>query len=93
MAKLVLAASPWRGGLEGAVGQHLAAFHAHRLAALGRQRQREIAQTAEQVGDAVGGLHFQQVSARDTIERLIAWLTCVKSVGRYGMRRPNSGMV
>ena len=49
-----------RGGLEGAVGQHLAAFHAHRLAALGRQRQREIAQTAEQVGDAVGGLHFQQ---------------------------------
>ena len=31
--------------------------------------------------------------ARETIARLMAWFTCVKSGGRYGMRRPNSGMV
>ena len=65
----------------GAVGQRLAAFHAHGLAALGGQRQREVAQATEQVGDAVGRLHFQQLQ-RARHHRAVDGVVDLGEVGR-----------
>ena len=52
-----------------------------------RDRQREVAEAAEQVGDALAGLRRRAArSARRTSTRLTAWFTCVKSVGWKEMR-------
>jgi len=58
---------------------------------LRRQRQREIAESAEEVDDAFARRRRQQAIARLTRTPLTSWLTCVKSVGENGTVTPNCG--
>ena len=75
-----------------ALHQGLAAFDAQHLVRLRGQRQSEVAEAAEPVDDTLLRLHTQQAqAARPTRAALMCGLTWVKSVGRKGMRMPNSG--
>ncbi|MNV75123.1 hypothetical protein D3C71_1683910 [compost metagenome] len=69
-----------RRRVESAVGQGLAAFHAHRFAALRGQGQSEIAQAAEQIGHAVGGLHVQQLQ-RARHHRTVDGMVDLREIG------------
>ncbi len=78
----------------GALDQRLATLHAHHLGAEARHRQAEVAQAAEQVGDALARARVEQLHRAPDQQSIDAHVH-LGEVGRTGKssRKPNSGRV